>query len=289
MKNLCRILLTIIAFQTLVSAIYAEDADAQGIRARVIKALPTVESVAALIDGDITLLEVSGQPGFFIRPKNAEASSPLLWVWYSPTIRGQPRPAHAWMFRQFLDNGIAIAGIDVGESMGNPTGRKTYREFHKHLVENHGFAKKAVLMPQSRGGLMLYNWAAENPKHVAAVAGIYTVCDLSSWPGLAKASAAYGTTEQEFGKNLHHHNPLERLAPLAKQKIPILHIHGDRDRPVPIERNAAELVRRYRELGGEAELIVVPGKGHEEAKEIFQRQQLVDFVMQHAHRPDPQD
>ena len=54
MKNLCRILLTTIAFQMLVSASYAEDADAQGIRARVIKALPTVESVAALIDGDIT-------------------------------------------------------------------------------------------------------------------------------------------------------------------------------------------------------------------------------------------
>ena len=64
---------------------------------------------------------------------------------------------------------------------------------------------------------------------------------------------------------------------------------SDSDRPVPIERNAAELVRRYRELGGEAELIVVPGKGHEEAKEIFQRQQLVDFAIEHAHRTGLQD
>ena len=144
-------------------------------------------------------------------------------------------------------------------------------------------------MPQSRGGLMLYNWASENPNHVSAIAGIYTVCDLSSWPGLVKASAAYGTTAQELGKNLHQHNPLDRLAPLAKHKIPILHIHGDNDRPVPIERNAAELVRRYGELGGRAELIVIPGKGHEEAKEIFQCQQVVDFVIQHARGPSPQD
>ena len=59
--------------------------------------------------------------------------------------------------------------------------------------------------------------------------------------------------------------------------------------PVLELRGALAGERLRRELGGEAELIVVPGKGHEEAKEIFQRQQLVDFVMQHAHRPDPQD
>ena len=55
MKKPCRVLLiVIIAFQTLVSRTFAED-DAQAVRARVIKALPTVESVAALIDGDIIL------------------------------------------------------------------------------------------------------------------------------------------------------------------------------------------------------------------------------------------
>ena len=39
---------------------------------------------------------------------------------------------------------------------------------------------------------MLYNWAAENPSRVGCIAGIYTVCDLRSYPGLERACGAYG-------------------------------------------------------------------------------------------------
>ena len=73
---------------------------------------------------------------------------------------------------------------------------------------------------------------------------------------------------------------------MGKAGIPILHIHGDSDRPAPIERHAGEVARRYRKLGGKIQLIVVPGKGHEEATEIFQRQQVVDFVIKNARSGD---
>jgi acetyl esterase/lipase len=253
--------------------------------ARVAAALPTVDAVAKAVMGEVTYLEVTGRPAFLIQPQGERPSTPVPWVWYAPTIGGQPRPAHAWMFRQFLAKGISIAGIDVGESMGNPKGRAAYSAFHKLLTEKHGFAKRASLMPQSRGGLMLYNWAAEHPDHVACIAGIYTVCDMSVWPGLKRAGAAYEMSEKQLAAVLAEHNPIDRLAPLAKADVPILHIHGDSDKPVPIERNAGELARRYRKLGGKIELIVVPGKGHEEATEIFQRQQVVDFVINNARPP----
>ncbi len=262
------------------AVVHGDDA----LNARVAAALPTVEAVAKAAKAEKTYLEVDGRPAFLMRPRGKKPSAPMPWVWYAPTIGGQPRPAHVWMFRRFLAKGIAIAGIDVGESMGNPKGRAVYSAFHKLLTEKHGFAKKANLMPQSRGGLMLYNWAAENPDHVACLAGIYTVCDMSVWPGLKRAGVAYEMSEKELAAVLSKHNPIDRLAPLAEAGVPILHIHGDSDRPVPIERNAAELVRRYRKLGGKAELIVVPGKGHEEATEIFQRQEVVDFVIKNARR-----
>jgi len=254
--------------------------------ARIAAALPAVDALTKAVAGEVTYLEVAGRPAFLIRPQGEKPSTPVPWVWYAPTIGEHPRPTHAWMFRQFLAMGIAIAGIDVGESMGNPKGRVAFSAFHKLLTEKHGFAKRASLMPQSRGGLMLYNWAAEHPDHVACIAGIYTVCDMSSWPGLKRAGAAYEMSEKQLAAALPKHNPIDRLAPLAEAGIPILHIHGDSDKAVPLERNAGELARRYRKLGGKIKLIVVPGKGHEEVPEFFESQQVVDFVIGNARPVD---
>jgi predicted esterase len=82
--------------------------------------------------------------------------------------------------------------------------------------------------------------------------------------------------------HLADHNPIQRLAPLAQAGVPILHIHGDADTVVPLEKNAGELARRYRALGGEVRLIVVPGKGHQVCDEFFHCQELVDFVAKHS-------
>jgi hypothetical protein len=117
---------------------------------------------------------------------------------------------------------------------------------------------------------------------VACVAGIYTVCDLRSYPGLERASGAYGLRAPELEAHQTEHNPIDRLALLAKASVPILHVHGDADTVVPLEKNAGELVRRYRALGGPARLIVIPGKGHQVCDEFFHCQQLVDFVAEHS-------
>jgi predicted esterase len=186
------------------------------------------------------------------------------------------------MFRRWLEKGVAIVGVDVGESYGSPEGRKTYSALYQTLVGEYGLSPRACLLPQSRGGLMLYNWAAENPEKVACIAGIYTVCDLRSWPGLATAAPAYGLSESELAERLSQHNPVERLEPLARAKVPVLHIHGDRDTVVPLQKNAGELAHRYRALGGEVELLVVPEKGHQVCAEFFQRTEVVEFVQRHA-------
>ena len=115
------------------------------------------------------------------------------------------------MFRQFLNAGIAIAGVDVGESYGSPRGRDTYNALHKMVTEERGFAQKACLLARSRGGLMLYCWAAENPEKVNCIAGIYPVCNIASYPRLTRACHAYDMTESELADNLDEHNPIDRL------------------------------------------------------------------------------
>ena len=129
---------------------------------------------------------------------------------------------------------------------------------------------------------MLYSWAAENPDKVACITGIYPVCNIASYPGLQRASGAFGLTDQGLEAQLAKHNPIDRLAPLAKAKVPIFHIHGDMDRVVPLDKNSAIIKDRYDKLGGPMILEIVKGQGHNMWPGWFQSQALVDFVLKHA-------
>jgi len=135
---------------------------------------------------------------------------------------------------------------------------------------------------------MLYNWAVENPQSVACIAGIYPVCNLASYPGLARACGAYGMTEESLAAGLAEHNPIDRLARLAKANVPIFHIHGDRDSVVPLDKNSAVVKKRYDRLGGKMTLRVVHGQGHNLWPGWFHCRQLVDFVITHARDDRPE-
>jgi fermentation-respiration switch protein FrsA (DUF1100 family) len=187
-----------------------------------------------------------------------------------------------WLFSRLLKEGYYICGTEVGDSFGSPQSRATYSKFYQHVVKEYGLAPKVCLLPQSRGGLMWYNWAVENPERVAGIGGIYPVCDFTSYPGLAATAKAYGLTSEELSAKIKEHNPIERLAPLAKARVPIMHLHGDKDTLVPLPRNSGELIQRYQALGGPGELMVVPGKGHAEIAEFFESEKLLEFFLQHG-------
>lgn len=225
---------------------------------------------------------VEGHDAFLISPPQANATRTIPWVWYAPTLSQYPSEAEDWMFDQFLDHGIAIAGIDVGESFGSPKGRALYSALYKKLTQQHDFAKQACLLARSRGGLMLYNWAVENPESIAGITGIYPVCNLASYPGFERACEAYDMTESQLKANLTQHNPIDRLAPLAKNNVPIFHIHGNIDDVVPLEENSQELANRYTQLGGNIILNIVKDQGHNMWPGFFQCQELVDFIITHA-------
>lgn len=231
-----------------------------------------------------TIWTLGQRRAFAIQPATqrfAEGQRP--WAWYAPTfIDGHPNRSNEWLFKRLLEAGWTVAGVEVGESYGSPAGRKTFSEFHADAVQRFGLAQKVCLVAQSRGGLMHYNWAVENADKVACIVGIYPVCDLRSYPGLVRAAPAYGLSAAELEGKLAEHNPIERLAPLAKAKAPILHIHGDSDRVVPLEANSRVLIDRYKALGGPGELIVVKGKGHAEIPEFFQAPAVLEFLLKNG-------
>lgn len=243
---------------------------------------------------------------FLIRPRHDAPARSKPWLWYAPAFMGnhpsnpsinpsqcvhptdvdtpvmrdrKDRTTNAWLFTRLLSHGFHICGIEVGESYGNPWSRQRFTELYQYLLKNHRLSPKPCLYPQSRGGLMLYNWAVEHPDWVQCIGGNQPVCDLSSYPGLAKACAAYGMNANELREHLQGHNPIDRLAPLAAKKVPILHIHGDQDTIVPLEANTMELARRYRAAGGQIQVIVAKGIGHGNWPELFDDPRMLEFLL----------
>ena len=74
----------------------------------------------------------------------------------------------------------------------------------------------------------------------------------------------------------------EQKEPLAKAKIPIFVVCGDmHDWVVPIEANSLLLESRYKEMGGEVQVIRKPKAGHR-PHSLPDPTPIVEFVVKHA-------
>lgn len=223
------------------------------------------------------------KPAFVISAPSTPANRAAKpWVWYAPTLPGLPAREEQWMFEQFTQAGIGIGGIDVGESYGSPAGRKLFTDFYQEMTLHRGYSAKPVLLGRSRGGLMTLGWAVENPDKVGGFAGIYPVCNIASYPGVAKAAPAYEMTVEGLQAALAGHNPVDRLQRLAQARVPLFAIHGDADQVVPLAQNSGLMKERYEALGGSMELIVPAGQGHNMWEGFFRSAELVRFVKAHA-------
>lgn len=243
-----------------------------------------------LYRADVVEFDIDGSKAFVVKPRRPHAAGRKPWIWSAPALTNPdgtwnlPAERHARAVDPLLDQGFYYCGVDVGESWGNPAGRVTYTRFHRWLVDRFGLDPEACLFPVSRGGLMHYNWAAEHPQAVRCIGAIYPVCEFETRARNPSVASAYRLEPDELVKIARQHSPIERLAPLAKAGIPLLHVHGDSDAVVPLETNSAELARRYRALGGNIELIVVPGKGHEFAAEYWENPHLAEFFLRLGSR-----
>ena len=131
----------------------------------------------------------------------------------------------------------------------------------------------------------MLSWAVRNPKRLGGFAGIYPVLNLRSWPmkrNLGPTLTDFGMDRDAFSGVVNEHNPINHLAGLAKARVPIFIVHGDADRIVPLDENSAVVAERYRKLGGEAKIEVVPGKGHQVVDGFFKSTELIEFMIQRS-------
>jgi len=233
---------------------------------------PTLETF--VVDGHKACLQVAPQPA---------AGKP--WIWYAPTVKGDFIILRHKMYADaFLNAAIAIASYDLGEVRGAPGSTAKLSLFDDAMVKR-GYSAKPILLGQSRSGIITLAWAVRNPDKVTAWAGIYPVCNLTSYPlkfSQKETFADYGMDEAAIRAKLSELNPIANLDGLAKNKVPMFSVHGDQDRTVPHDENTALLKKNYQAAGGTSEVKTIPGRGHEISPAFFQCQELVDFILKHA-------
>ena len=231
--------------------------------------------------------QVDGRRCWVVAPKSPAPGRP--WIWRARFFGHEPQADIA-----LLKHGFHVAYCDVAGLFGSPQAVRHWTAFYRVMTEEHGFAKRPALEGMSRGGLIIYNWAAAHPDKVACIYGDAPVVDFKSWPagkGKGKGSPkawmdclkAYGLTEAEA--LAYKRNPIDNLAPLAQAGVPLLHVVGDADVVVPVAENTAILEQRYRPLGGRIQVIHKPGVGHH-PHSLKDPAPIVAFVLKHC-RPKP--
>lgn len=207
-------------------------------------------------------------------PKSVADGKP--WVWRAHFWGHQPQFDIA-----LLNKGYHLVYCNVIGLLGSPEAVKRWDVFYTDLTGEHGFAKEVVLEGMSRGGLIVYNWAIQNPEKVAVIYGDAPVMDFKSWPGAGSDGIlkSYGF-KNEVEAKAYKGNPVDNLAPLAKAKVPVIHVVGDADDVVPVAENTAVAEKRYKEMGGVFEVIHKKGVGHH-PHSIEDPAPLVAFVEKH--------
>ena len=225
-----------------------------------------------------------GRHAFLMKPKVVdENTTGKPWIFYAPTLKPYPDKAESWMHRKFLAAGVAVAGIDVGESYRSPHAFPSFDALYNEMIAR-GYSEKPALLGRSRGGLWVSSWAIEHPNRVAGLGGIYPVYDYTTYPGVARAANAYGTSAEQLLTRQAELNPIKRIGVLARAKIPVLIIHGTDDKVVPIAENSSALVSAYEKhnAANQVTLIKAEGQGHSFWPGFFQCQELVDFLIEKA-------
>ncbi len=229
--------------------------------------------------------EVDGCKAWVVVPKKALPGNPWTWCMEFPDAF----TANTGVL-QLLEKGFHHVHIKVGNTHGSPNALKHFNPFYEILIKN-GLAKKGALIGLSRGGLYAYNWAVDNTDKVACIYGDAPVCDFKSWPGGKGTGKGSKGDWQSLIKNYgfkdeaealaYKKNPVDQLEPLAKAKIPLIHVVGDADDVVPVVENTAIIEARYKALGGTIKVVNKPGIKHH-PHGLSDPTPVVEFILEHA-------
>ena len=202
------------------------------------------------------------------------------WIWRARFWGHEPQTDI-----DLLERGYHVAYCDVADLFGSPEAVKRWNVFYRHMVKA-GFSRKMALEGMSRGGLIIYNWAAKNPQKVACIYADAPVMDITQWPmalegdkeNTQRMMKAYGFQNEEEARAWKG-NPKDHARKMARAGIPILHVVGDMDEDVRYQYNTRVFEEKMKELGAPIKVIHKPSIGHH-PHSLSNPQPIVDFILQ---------
>jgi lysophospholipase L1-like esterase len=229
----------------------------------------------------------NGRKARIVKPRRVAEGRP--WIWRARFWGVEPQTEIA-----LLDRGFHVVYCDVAELFGNAEAIAIWNKYYAFL-QKAGLSKKACMEGFSRGGVYVYNWAAENAGKVACVYADAPVLDLLSWPGgkgLGKGSAgdwekfktAYGYTTDSAALTFKG-NPIDKVEKIAHGGYPMLHVIGMEDDVVPATENT--FVFAVAVLGANShnrvKIIKKRGVGHH-PHSLPNPTPIVDFILEATGR-----
>ena len=209
-----------------------------------------------------------------------------------PRVVAKGRPwlwrARFWDFEpqtdiDMLEHGYHVAYCDVAELFGSPRAVARWDAFYKQMAKA-GFSRKMALEGMSRGGLIIYNWAAKNADKVACIYADAPVMDIKQWPMISGSAdekqrmlEAYGFANDDEARAWQA-NPVNHARAISKGHFPILHLVGDSDDGVTYRNNTKIFEDQMRELGTPIQVYHKPATGHH-PHSLACPQLIVDFIL----------
>jgi len=199
-----------------------------------------------------------------VKPKKTVIGNP--WVLRARFWGHQPQTDIA-----LLERGFHVVYCDVSNLFGAPKAVKRWNKFYR-LMTKKGLSNKVVLEGMSRGGLIVYNWAVENPEKVACIYADAPVLDGRSWPGGKGAGIGspsdwlifkeiYGL-DTEKSINDFSGDPIHRTGEIAEAGFPMMHVCGEVDKVVPVDENSRIFEKKIKSSGGNIFVIYKNNIGH---------------------------
>ena len=215
-----------------------------------------------------------------VQPKRPLFDKP--WIWRARFFGHEPQTDIA-----LLERGYHVVYCEVGSYFGNPEAVSRWNKCYD-LMTRAGLHPKPALEGMSRGGLVMYNWAAENIEKVACIYADAPVLDARSWPGgFGKSKGSpnewqqvkqrYGLSPDSLSPGFNEW-PIHKADLFAKPGIPILHVCGEADQVVPVDENTRPFENAIKEKGGKITTIYKSGVGHH-PHSLENPGVIVDFIL----------
>ena len=202
---------------------------------------------------------LGGERGVLVQPKTPAPGRP--WLLRSEFFEQQPGVDLA-----LLERGWHIASVEANHLYGSRKAMAVYNQFYAHLITYASLSERVVVAGFGRGALNAANFAATQPRRVAALYLDAPVLDIRSWPGpqrpkeWAECLEAHGLNEKSLAQ--FRGNPLDRITPISSGRIPVIIIAAEADGTVSFAANTGLFEQRYKAAGGTIQVIRKPGSEH---------------------------